>query len=68
MIFSCLIEIRNASKTIVGYMVPDKDNMLLNYCGIHRDFIDYTVDCSPYKQGTCTPGTHIPFLALEKIR
>jgi len=40
----------------------------LNYCGIRQDFLDYTVDRSPYKQGKFTPGTRIPILAPERIR
>jgi hypothetical protein len=63
-----LIEARNAGKTVVGYGAPGKGNTLLNYCGIRTDFLDYTVDRSPYKQGRYTPGTHIPILAPERIR
>ena len=31
------------------------------------DFIDYTVDRSPHKQGQFLPGTHIPILAPEHV-
>jgi hypothetical protein len=40
----------------------------LNYCGIRNDFLDYTVDRSPYKHGRYTPGTHIEIFPPEKIR
>lgn len=63
-----LIDARNAGKTVVGYGAPGKGNTLLNYCGIRTDFLDYTVDRSPHKQGRYTPGTHIPILAPERIR
>jgi hypothetical protein len=63
-----LIEARAAGKSIVGYGAPGKGNTLLNYCGIRTDFLDYTVDRSPHKQGRYTPGTHIPILAPERIR
>ena len=34
----------------------------------HRtDFLDYTVDRNPYKQGKYLPGTHIPIHAPEKL-
>jgi hypothetical protein len=62
-----LIEARDAGKTVVGYGAPGKGNTLLNYCGIRRDFLDYTVDRNPWKQGTYTPGTRIPIFAPEKI-
>ena len=63
-----LIEARAAGKTVVGYGAPGKGNTLLNYCGIRTDFLDYTVDRSPHKQGRYTPGTHIPILPPERIR
>ena len=57
-----LIREKASGKTIVGYGAPGKGNTLLNYCGIRTDFLDYTVDQNPYKQGSFTPGTHIPIL------
>jgi 2-polyprenyl-3-methyl-5-hydroxy-6-metoxy-1,4-benzoquinol methylase len=63
-----LIDAKNAGKRIVGYGAPGKGNTLLNYCGIRTDFLDFTVDRSPHKQGRFTPGTHIPILAPEAIR
>jgi SAM-dependent methyltransferase len=63
-----LIEAKRAGKKIVGYGAPGKGNTLLNYCGIRTDFIDFTVDRSPYKQGKFLPGTRIPILAPEAIR
>ena len=55
-----LIEAKRAGKTIVGYGAPAKGNTLLNYCGVRNDFVDYTVDLSPHKQGRYLPGTHLP--------
>jgi len=62
-----LIEKRREGKSIIGYGAPGKGNTLLNYCGIRTDFLDYTVDRNPYKQGTGLPGTHIPVYPPEKI-
>jgi SAM-dependent methyltransferase len=62
-----LIGIKREGKTIVGYGAPGKGNTLLNYCGIRQDFIDFTVDRNPYKQGRYLPGTHIPIHAPERI-
>lgn len=63
-----LIQTRRAGKVIVGYGAPGKGNTLLNYCGIRTDFLDYTVDRNPYKQGMFLPGTHIPIYHPDKIR
>jgi hypothetical protein len=63
-----LIDLKNKGKSIAGYGAPGKGNTLLNYCSIGTDFLDYTVDRSPYKQGKFTPGMHIPILAPDEIR
>lgn len=67
-LLSFLIEQKTNGKQVVGYGAPGKGNTLLNYCGIRTDMLDYTVDRNPYKQGTYTPGTHIPILPPDRIR
>ena len=62
-----LITAKRDGKTIVGYGAPGKGNTLLNYCGIRTDFLVYTVDRNPYKQGKFLPGTHIPIYHPDKI-
>jgi hypothetical protein len=62
-----LIEAKEAGKTIVGYGAPAKGATLLNYCGIGTDFLDYTVDKSPHKQGCYLPGVRIPILEPGEI-
>ena len=63
-----LINLKRNKKSIVGYGAPGKGNTLLNYCGIRSDFLDYTVDRNPYKQGKFLPGTHIPIFHPDKIK
>jgi SAM-dependent methyltransferase len=67
-ILSFLIEAKRQGKAIVGYGAPAKGNTLLNYCGLQSDFIDYTVDRSPHKQGQFLPGVHIPIYHPDKIQ
>ncbi len=67
-ILEFLIDEKRKGKIIVGYGAPGKGNTLLNYCGIRTDFIDYTVDRNPYKQGKFLPGTHIPIYSPDKIK
>ena len=62
-----LIKVKRGKKSVVGYGAPGKGNTLLNYCGIRSDFLDYTVDRNPYKQGKFLPGTHIPIFSPNKI-
>lgn len=63
-----LIEVKEKGKSVVAYGAPAKGNTLLNYCGIRRDFIDFTVDISPHKQGLYLPGTHIPIKHPDTIK
>lgn len=63
-----LIDAKEAGATIVGYGAPAKGTTWLNYCGIGTDFLDYTVDKSPYKQGSYVPGVRVPIRAPEEIR
>jgi len=55
-------------KTVAGYGAPGKSATLLNYCGIGKDLIAYTVDRSPHKQGRFLPGSHIPIYHPDRIR
>jgi len=66
-ILDFLIKTKNEGKSIVGYGAPAKGNTLLNFCGIRSDFLDYTVDRSPHKQGCFLPGIHIPIYHPDKI-
>ncbi len=63
-----LIATKREGKSIAGYGAPGKGNTLLNYCGIRMDFLDYTVDRSPHKQGRFLPGTHIPIYQPDRIK
>jgi hypothetical protein len=62
-----LIEARANGKRVVGYGAPAKGNTFLNYCGVGRDLLPYTVDLNPHKQGLYLPGSHIPIYAPERI-
>ncbi len=61
------VEARRAGRRILGYGAPAKGNTLLNYCGIGPEFIGFTVDRSPHKQGLLLPGTRIPVRAPEAL-
>ncbi|MBI1884566.1 MAG: class I SAM-dependent methyltransferase [Chlamydiae bacterium] len=62
-----LKKLKNQGKKIVGYGASAKGNVLLNYCNIGTNLIEYIVDSIPYKQGRYTPGTHIPIHAENKL-
>ena len=63
-----LLTAARQGRKVAGYGAPGKSATLLHYCGIGKDFIEYTVDRSPHKQGRFLPGTHIPIYHPDRIR
>ncbi len=59
--------LRLKNKKIVGYGASAKGNIILNYCRIGPETLDYIVDSIPYKQGKYTPGMHIPIYPEAKL-
>jgi SAM-dependent methyltransferase len=62
-----LVKLKNENKLLFGYGASAKGNVLLNYCCIDHQILEYIVDTTPLKQGKYTPGTHIPVISSEKI-
>ena len=67
-ILDFLIDLKRAGASIAAYGAAAKGNTLLNFCGVGRDFLDFTCDANPHKQEHLLPGTHIPILAPDAIR
>ena len=67
-ILTFLIDLKREGRSIAGYGAPAKGNTMLNFCGVGTDFLDYTVDLNPHKQGHYLPGSHIPIYAPDHLR
>ncbi|HSS48745.1 MAG TPA: class I SAM-dependent methyltransferase, partial [Thermoanaerobaculia bacterium] len=63
-----LIQAKEEGRSIAGYGAPAKGNTPLNYCGVRTDFLDFTVDRSPHKQGRFLPGTRVPIHGPDRLR
>jgi SAM-dependent methyltransferase len=63
-----LIDLKEQGLRVAGYGAPAKGNTLLNYCGVRSDFLDYTCDLNPHKQGHFLPGSHIPIRSPDALR
>jgi 2-polyprenyl-3-methyl-5-hydroxy-6-metoxy-1,4-benzoquinol methylase len=66
-ILDFLIKAKRKNKSIVGYGAHAEAHTLLNYCGVDPDFLDYTVDRNPIKQGKFLAGIRIPIFHPDKI-
>lgn len=65
---SLLSRLRSEGKSVAGYAATSKSTTILNYCKIDSDLIQYISDSTPEKQGTVTPGSHIPVVTPEYLR
>lgn len=66
-ILDFLIKAKRKKKSIVGYGAHAEAHTFLNYCGIGPDFLDYTVDRNPNKQGKFLAGIRLPIFHPDKI-
>ena len=64
---SLLQGLREGGRWVAGYGAPAKGNTLLNYCGIDKTWLPFTVDRNPLKVGRLTPGMHIPVLPVDTV-
>ena len=58
---------KSQRKSIAIYGVPAKATTLMYALDIDEELIDFSGDDAPLKQGTFTPGKHIPVLAPSAI-
>lgn len=62
-----LKKLKAENKRIAAYGASAKGTMLLNILDIGTDFLDFVVDCTPYKQGLFVPGVHVPIFGPEML-
>ena len=67
-LITLLKKIKKRGQTIHGYGASTKGNVLLQYFGIDKFFIDYISERNPLKYGLYTPGTKIEIISEEKSR
>jgi methylation protein EvaC len=63
-----LKDIKKQGKRVVGYAATSKSTTINNYCGITAELVEYISDTTPIKQGTFSPGTHIPVKPYEDFK
>jgi SAM-dependent methyltransferase len=63
-----LLGLKKEGKRIAGYGAPAKATILLNYCSIGPDILDYASDTTPLKQGKLIPGVGVPIVSPQLAR
>ncbi|OGM93689.1 MAG: hypothetical protein A3J67_00415 [Parcubacteria group bacterium RIFCSPHIGHO2_02_FULL_48_10b] len=66
-LLALLKNLKKEGKKVIAYSVPAKGIVLLNYCGIGENYLAFSVDKSPAKQGLYTPGVHLLVHPLAQI-
>ena len=55
-------------KVLAAYGASAKGNVLLNYCGLGRDVLEYVADDTLAKQGKLYPGNRLPIVSRSHLR
>lgn len=59
--------LRADGRRVAGYGATAKSTTVTNWCGIGPELIEFITDTTPGKQGTFSPGMHIPVVPPERF-
>ena len=62
-----LSDLKRAGKKIAAYGAAAKGTILLNFCGLGPELLEWVADKNPFKQGRFVPGVRLPIVAPERI-
>lgn len=60
-----VINLKRAGRRIVAYGAAGRSTILLNFCGLGPDLVEYVVDMSPLRYGKFVPGVSVPIVPPE---
>jgi SAM-dependent methyltransferase len=63
-----VLDLKAAGRRVAAYGAAGRVTILLNYCGLGADLIDYVADASPLRYGRYVPGVGIPIVPPERFR
>ena len=66
-LMALLGDLKRQGKRIVGYGATSKSTTAINHFGITTDLVEFISDTTPAKQGTFTPGAHIPVRSHDEF-
>jgi len=53
---------------IIGLGAPARGVVIMNYCRINENDMEYIVDDTPLKHGKVAPGVHVPVKSFENLK
>lgn len=62
-LLALLATLKKQGKRIAGYGASGRATIMMSYCGITAEHLDYVIDDAPAKQGAFTPGNHLPIVS-----
>lgn len=62
-----LARLRGQGARVGGYGAAAKATILLNYCGLSADTVEFVADRNPYKQDRRVPGCGVPIVASDAL-
>jgi SAM-dependent methyltransferase len=55
-------DLRRAGRRVAAYGAAGRSTILLNFCGLGVDLVEYVIDMSPLRYGKFVPGVSIPIV------
>ncbi len=62
-----LLRLKSEGNKIAAYGAAAKGTILLNYCGLGPELLDWVADKNPFKQGRFVPGVRLPVVPPSRI-
>ncbi len=59
---------KNNYGKLIGLGAPARGVVILNYCGLGINDLEYLIDDTPLKQGKVAPGVHIPVKSWDELK
>ena len=61
-------KLKKDNKKIYGYGASGRGTIIMNYCKLDKNVLDYVVDDAPAKRGKYTPGTHVKIISWDDLK
>lgn len=63
-----LKRLKTNNKKIYGYGASGRGTIIMNYCGLSKNYLDYVIDDAPEKRNKFTPGTHVKIISWDDLK